>query len=229
MKRENIKAVFFDLDHTLWDFERNSALAFQSVFSTYDVNVLLDDFLEIYIPVNLRYWKLFRDEKITREQLRYGRFRETFDALGYEISDEVIGLVGQEYVNRLPDYNHLFDGAVEILDYLKPRYSLHIITNGFHEIQASKIRNANIEHYFATVTNSDMAGCKKPNPIIYEFALKAANADKANSIMIGDCIEADVQGALDFGLDAIYFNEARVEVPSHISQVYHLSELKNFL
>ncbi|OYQ36339.1 noncanonical pyrimidine nucleotidase, YjjG family [Flavobacterium cyanobacteriorum] len=229
MKREHVKAVFFDLDHTLWDFERNSALAFQTVFSTYNINVLLDDFLKVYIPVNLRYWKLFRDEKITRQQLRYGRFRETFDTLKYNISDEVIGLVGQEYVDRLPDYNHLYDGALEILDYLKPRYSLHIITNGFKEIQASKIKNANIAHYFTTVTNSDIAGCKKPNPLIYEFALKAANADKSTSIMIGDCIEADVQGALDFGLDAIYFNEARNTVPGHISQVYHLTELKNFL
>jgi putative hydrolase of the HAD superfamily len=141
----------------------------------------------------------------------------------------MLKVLSEEYVANLPNFNHLYEGAIEILEYLKPKYSLHIITNGFHQVQAGKLKNSNLERYFDTITNSDMAGCKKPNPIIFEFALNAAKAEKGCSIMIGDCIEADVQGALDCGMDAIYFNEHRLEAPKSIIQVNHLLELKNLL
>ncbi len=229
MKRENKKAVFFDLDHTLWDFEKNSALAFEAVFEKHKITVSTDDFLKEYVPVNAQYWKLFRDDAITQQELRYGRFKETFGLLGVEVDEETVTAISHEYIACLPDYNHLFDGAIEVLDYLKEKYTLHIITNGFHEVQARKLKNSNIEHYFATITNSEMAGCKKPNARIFEFALAAANADKDTSIMIGDCIEADVQGALDCGIDAIYFNEHRLDAPENILQAFHLLDLKNFL
>jgi len=227
--RANKTAVFFDLDHTLWDFEKNSALAFEAIFRRYNINIDHSTFMEVYVPINAKYWKLYRDEKITQQELRYGRLKEAFDLIGYSIDDDLLHTLSTEYVSSLPTYNHLYDGAVEILEYLKPRYSLHIITNGFHEVQAGKLKNSNIEHYFTTITNSEMAGCKKPNPGIFEYALRLANADKETSIMIGDCIEADVQGAIACGLDAIYFNEHRFEAPESIAQVHHLLELKNLL
>jgi len=115
------------------------------------------------------------------------------------------------------------------LDYLNDKYNLHIITNGFQEVQAGKMKNSNIEQYFKTITNSEMAGVKKPNAKIFEFALSLANAKKESSIMIGDCIEADVQGALDFGIDAIHFNEHKIAIPNHIKQINHLIELKKYL
>lgn len=229
MRISNKKNIFFDLDHTLWDFEKNSALAFETVLNKHSVNVDVSSFIELYVPVNLRYWELFRDEKITRDELRYGRIKEVFDVLQYEASDDLIDLLSVEYIHYLPKYNHLYDGAVELLDYLKPKYNLHIITNGFNGIQEGKLKNSNIHHYFITVTNSDLAGCKKPNPKIYEYALDAAKANKADSIMIGDCIEADVKGALNCGMDAIYFNEFGKETPADIKQVNHLLELKNIL
>lgn len=229
MRRENKKNVFFDLDHTLWDFEKNSALAFGAVFEKHKLDVNHAEFLSHYVPINMRYWKLYRDEQITQQELRYGRFKETFSLLGKSIDDSVIDTLSADYIMLLPTYNHLFAGAIEILDYLRAKYSLHIITNGFHEVQAGKIKNAGIAHYFTTVTNSELAGCKKPNPLIFEYALKTAGADKETSIMIGDCIEADVQGALNCGLDAIYFNENRLEAPAPITQVHNLIDLKNFL
>lgn len=229
MLKETKKAIFFDLDHTLWDFEKNSAMAFEFIFEKHNIAIDCNVFLEAYIPVNVHYWKLYRDDKITQQELRYGRFRETFSNMGIEVSNELIETLAHEYITHLPTFNHLYDGAVEVLDYLKDKYSLHIITNGFHEVQAGKLRNSNIDHYFETVTNSEMAGCKKPNPKIFEFALKAANIDKACSVMIGDCIEADVQGALDYGLDAIYFNEHGLNAPDTIVQVNHLRDLKNLL
>jgi YjjG family noncanonical pyrimidine nucleotidase len=225
----NITDVFFDLDHTLWDFEKNSALAFETVFKMQDVAVDMKEFLQFYVPINREYWERYRKDEITQKELRYGRLKDTFDLIKYTISDDLVELLSVEYIYYLPKYNHLFEGTIEILDYLKPKYNLHIITNGFAEIQENKLNNSYITHYFKSITNSEMAGVKKPNSLIFDYALNLAKAKKENSIMIGDCIEADVQGALDAGLDAIFFNESNAIVKTNIKQVNHLLELKKYL
>ena len=224
-----ITDVFFDLDHTLWDFEKNSALAFETIFKNYQIEIDLDKFLLHYVPINLKYWEMYRTEQITQIQLRYGRLKDTFDLLQYQIDDEKINFLSDKYIHYLPKYNHLFDGTIEILEYLKPKYKLHIITNGFAEIQNSKLNNANISHYFQTITNSEMAGVKKPNPIIFQHALNKSKAQKESSIMIGDCIEADIYGAIQSGFHAILFNEHKKSIPENIKQVHHLLELKEHL
>jgi putative hydrolase of the HAD superfamily len=137
--------------------------------------------------------------------------------------------MAEDYITLLPDNNHLFDGAIEILEYLNGKYQLHIITNGFANVQYKKIANSKIDTYFKTITNSEMAGVKKPNPIIYQHALDLAQAQKEHSIMIGDCLEADVQGALDFGIDALFFNPNKENAPENIIAINHLLELKNYL
>ena len=225
----NIIDVFFDLDHTLWDFEKNSALAFEAVFKMQDIAVDMAEFLKYYVPINREYWERYRKDEISQKQLRYGRLKDSFDLINYTISDDLVELLSVEYIHYLPKFNHLFDGTIEILDYLKPKYNLHIITNGFAEIQGNKLDNSYISHYFKTITNSEMAGVKKPNALIFDYALKLANTKKENSIMIGDCIEADVQGALDAGLDAVFFNENKIQVPIYIKQINHLLELKKYL
>ena len=219
--------VFFDLDHTLWDFEKNSALAFEFIFEKHHIILDFDKFIHFYVPVNLKYWEMFRKDEIDHHTMRYRRLRDTFDYLEYEISDDKIQLLSEEYIYYLPKNNHLFADAIPVLDYLKSKYNLHIITNGFAEIQKNKLNNSNITHYFKTITNSEMAGVKKPNPLIFEFALDLAKAKKENSIMIGDCIEADVQGALDAGLDAIHFCKSKTD--NEIKQISHLIELKKYL
>ena len=224
-----ITDVFFDLDHTLWDFEKNSALAFETIFKNYQIEIDLDKFLKHYIPINLKYWEMYRTEQITQIQLRYGRLKDTFDLITYEIEDEKINLLSDKYIHYLPKYNHLFDGTIEILEYLKPKYNLHIITNGFAEIQNNKLNNANISHYFQTITNSEMAGVKKPNPIIFQHALDKAQAKKESSIMIGDCLEADIYGAIHSGFEAILFNEDKKTTPENIKQIHHLLQLKKYL
>lgn len=225
----NITDVFFDLDHTLWDFEKNSALAFKTVFEMQDLDVNMSEFLHFYVPINREYWERYRKDEITQKQLRYGRLKDAFDLIGYTVTDDVIDLLTVEYIYYLPTFNHLFDGTIEILDYLKPKYNLHIITNGFAEIQRNKLNNSFISHYFKTITNSEMAGVKKPNALIFDYALNMAKTKKGNSIMIGDCIEADVKGALDAGLDAVFFNENNIQVPINMKQINHLLELKNYL
>jgi len=225
----NITDVFFDLDHTLWDFEKNSALAFETVFKMQDLAINMTEFLQFYVPINREYWERYRKDEISQKQLRFGRLKDTFDLMRFEIEDDLIVTLSEQYIHYLPKFNHLFDGTIEILDYLKAKYSLHIITNGFAEIQENKLNNSYITHYFKTITNSEMAGVKKPNSLIFDYALNLAKAKKENSIMIGDCIEADVQGALDAGLDAVFFNENNVSVPQTIKQVNHLLELKKYL
>jgi YjjG family noncanonical pyrimidine nucleotidase len=229
IENKNITDVFFDLDHTLWDFEKNSALAFEKVFKMQDLKVDMNEFLHFYVPINREYWERYRKDEISQKQLRFGRLKDTFDLIEYAVSDDMIDLLSVEYIHYLPKYNHLFEGTIEILDYLKPKYNLHIITNGFAEIQGNKLDNSYISHYFKTMTNSEMAGVKKPNQKIFEYALNLAEAKKENSIMIGDCIEADVQGALDAGLDAIFFNENNVQAPIYIKQINHLLEIKQIL
>jgi putative hydrolase of the HAD superfamily len=227
--KTTISDLFFDLDHTLWDFEKNSAMAFETVFRKHQIELALADFHLHYSAINTAYWKLYREEKVTQQQLRYGRLKDTFDLLKYVISDDLIHQISIDYIAVLPDNNYLFDGTIAILDYLKPKYNLHIITNGFEEVQNHKLKNSGIQPYFQTITNSEKAGAKKPNPIIFDCALQVANVDKTHSLMIGDCLEADVQGALSFGMDAIFFNPLQQEVPSTIKQISHLLELKNYL
>ncbi|QZK89524.1 YjjG family noncanonical pyrimidine nucleotidase [Flavobacterium sp. CHNK8] len=227
--KQKLTDVFFDLDHTLWDFDKNSELTFNTIFKNNHPDVDAKLFIDKYVPINQECWKLYQFDKITHEELRYNRLKHSFDAIDYSISDAQINKISDEYIRLLPDNNHLFDGTFEILEYLKPKYNLHIITNGFADVQSRKMYNAKIESYFQTITNSEMAGVKKPNPGIFNYALTQANAAFASSIMIGDSYEADVQGALNAGLDAIFFNENSMEVDGNVKQINHLLELKNFL
>ncbi len=227
--KNNITDVFFDLDHTLWDFEKNSALAFENVFKKQDITIDMVRFLQYYVPINREYWEKYRKDEITQKELRFGRIKDTFDLMKIDIEKHVVDTLSEQYIYYLPKFNHLFEGAIEVLDYLKPKYNLHIITNGFAQIQENKLNNSFITHYFKTITNSEMAGVKKPNRLIFDYALGLANTKRENSIMIGDCIEADVQGALDAGLDAIFFNEYKDYVAENIKQINHLLELKKYL
>jgi YjjG family noncanonical pyrimidine nucleotidase len=224
-----ITDIFFDLDHTLWDFDVNSELAFEAIFKKDHPTIEIADFIEKYAPINQACWKLYQYDKITHAELRYNRLKHTFDALEYFVSNAQIESIAHDYIQLLPENNRLFDGTIEVLEYLEKKYTLHIITNGFADVQYKKINNSNIAGFFKTITNSEMAGVKKPNPVIFEYALNLARANKESSIMIGDCLEADVQGALDAGLDAIFFNDKKIKVAQDIKQITHLLELKKYL
>jgi putative hydrolase of the HAD superfamily len=225
----NIKHIFFDLDHTLWDFETNSARAFDFIFMDNKVEVDLISFLRIYAPINHKYWKLYREEKVSKQALRYKRLKETFDLLNYNISDDLINHLAIVYIDNLPNYNMLFEGTIEVLDYLSPKYEMHIITNGFEEIQTKKMENSGIKKYFDKIITSESVGVKKPNPKIFDYALQSANAKAEHSIMIGDNYEADVQGALNMSMRAIFCNFEMQSVGENILSINHLTELKNHL
>lgn len=224
----DIKHVFFDLDHTLWDFDRNSKLTFEQIFEEQNISIQIDKFLEVYMPINLKYWRLFRENKILKKDLRYKRLKEAFDVLNYKVSDDLIDKISEYYIKYLPNNNYLFEGTFEILDYLIKKYELHIITNGFEEVQNVKLKKSGIDKYFNKVITSECIGVKKPDSKIFEYALKQANALADNSMMIGDSYEADIQGALNVGMQTIHFvNELNLN--NTITSINSLAQLKQYL
>ena len=229
MFKERITDVFFDLDHTLWDFERNSALTFQQIFQEQGLQVNITQFLECYVPINFRFWKLYREERVSKQELRYQRLKQSFDAIGLQVNDLTINTLSDSYIEHLSNFKHVLPGTFEILDYLKGSYGLHIITNGFSETQEKKMRNANIRHYFNVVVNSEMAGVKKPNPKIFLLALEKVGVQPQNALMIGDNLEADILGAQKVGLHTIHLNSNREEHHKFSEIITHLHEIKNFL
>ena len=220
--------IFFDLDHTLWDFDKNSEVAFKVIFENNFPQIDVQKFIKVYVPINQAVWKLYQKDLITSEQLRFTRLEQSFEAINVSLSNTEINFIAEEYIRLLPENNHLFDGTIEVLEFLSAKYSLHIITNGFADVQNKKLNNSGIYKYFKTVTNSENAGAKKPNPIIYNHALSLANATKESSIMIGDCLDADINGAIDFGIEAIFVNHNNIEIEESIFQISHLSDLQNY-
>jgi putative hydrolase of the HAD superfamily len=185
--------------------------------------------LEVYIPVNLSYWKLYREEKIRKEELRYQRLKTTFDTLQHIIEDDIINSLSAEYIQHLSSFNHLLPNTVEILEYLKPKYRLHIITNGFQEIQEKKMKNAGILDYFDLIINSEMAGVKKPNPHIFNLALEKANVLPRKAMMVGDNIEADILGAQAAGFHTLHFNAHNEPLHEYCQMIHDLGEIKMYL
>lgn len=229
MKLKGITDVFFDLDHTLWDFDKNSALTFDKIFKINQIEIDLNDFLDHYKAINLQYWKLYRDEKIDKDVLRFGRLNDTFSALNHRIEKDIVKKLSIDYITYLTDNNYLYDDAVAILEYLHKSYNLHILSNGFEEVQSKKLIKSNILHYFKTITNGEDVGVKKPHPQIFHYAIEKANTSISKSIMIGDGYEADILGALNIGMDVIFFDEFQKPVESHIKKINNLIELKNYL
>nr|WP_303318430.1 YjjG family noncanonical pyrimidine nucleotidase [Flavivirga sp. MEBiC07777] len=229
MKIEGITDVFFDLDHTLWDFDKNSELAFKKILKLNDIDVDINNFLHHYVSINLKYWKLYREEKIEKKALRFGRLNDAFSAIGYQVKEAVIYKLADDYIRYLTTFNHLFENTFEILDYLNLNYNLHIITNGFDEIQYKKLTLSNIDKYFKTVTNSEMVGVKKPNPKIFNFALESAKSISSQSVMIGDNYEADILGAKNIGMEVVFFDIHNEAINDNIKRINNLIQLKKFL
>lgn len=227
--KTSISHIFFDLDHTLWDFDRNSALAFARVFEKHAIQVPVADFIAVYEPINFEYWKRFREERVSKQDLRRGRLIDTFITFNQAYPLDIIDMLAVAYIDELPGNNHLLDGATEILEYLAPNYTLHIITNGFQEVQELKLKKSSIGHFFDTITSSEEVGVKKPNPLVFETALKKASARISESIMIGDTFEADILGAEGIGMKTLFYNYRKENIPSNYLLVNHLLEIKNHL
>jgi putative hydrolase of the HAD superfamily len=225
------KHLFFDLDHTLWDFEANSR---QTLEEMYHMLLLkergvhsFDDFFSHYIVHNDKLWERYRNGFIKVDELRWKRMWLTL--LDFKIGDEPLAReMATQFLEALPTRKILFPYAIEILDYLTQKgYRLHLITNGFEKTQLSKIQNAGLSGYFGEVITSEGANSLKPHKEIFEYAFRKTGAEPGESIMLGDSIEADIQGAINAGIDQVYVNHLGIEPeirPTYT--IYSLKELE---
>ena len=208
------KHVFFDLDDTLWDFEKNSSKVIRELFSEFELESKLNasffEFYEVYKAVNHQLWTRFYLRQIDRHYLRNQRFHLAFLAFAYDNYKENL-LITQHYFRRSPQGKLLKEGCLETLDYLKERFSLHIFTNGFKETQHIKLQNSGLSPYFSTVLISEEHGLAKPDKKIFRLAESMAGTTRDQCVMIGDNLDCDVQGALNAGWEAIYFSEKKPE------------------
>lgn len=223
------KNIFFDLDHTIWDFDKNAEETLHELYGIYELKDLglhsADLFIETYTRNNHQLWADYHTGKISKSQLREARFKRTFLDLGMEPEKIPVGFE-VDYVRLCPTKTNLFPDAHETLQYLQSKYTLHMISNGFSESQGTKIRRTNIGRYFQHVIISEVIGVNKPDKAIFEHAINLAKTTKEESLMIGDSLEADVYGALNFGMDAIYFNPMGLVKPEDVPvQINQLKEL----
>lgn len=224
-----IKHIFFDLDHTIWDFDRNAHETLLELYEIHQLKALglhsADDFITLYTENNHILWQQYHLGKITKETLRQERFRKTFLTLGV-LPEHVPHQFEDDYVRVSPTKTNLFEGADKVLSYLQQKYTLHIISNGFKETTLTKMHLCNLNRYFTNVIISEDVGINKPDEKIFEHALMKAGATKEESIMIGDSLEADIRGAQNFGIKAIFFNPLKIEKPHDVEwQISHLEEL----
>jgi putative hydrolase of the HAD superfamily len=217
--------LFFDLDNTIWDFNSNS---FDALFIALDKLKLLntigsyDVFFKIYSEVNDRLWELYRQGVMNKKVLSIQRFEETFEKNGtpLNIGGEV---VNSAYLAEMPLQTRLVEGARQVLDYLHGRYEVAIITNGFKEVQYDKIIRSELSKYFRKIFISEEIGAQKPGRQIFEYAIKSMNAPKKSSLMIGDSWEVDIIGAMNFGIDQIYYNP-KITNSTQLHPVFSLTD-----
>ena len=227
------KHIFFDLDRTLWDFDAAAEVAFERIYEQYHLKDLgipsAHEFHEVYHPLNEQLWVLYRADKITKEDLNRTRFMkplEHYGIHGVALADHL----SEDYVYWSPRIVRLVPGTMELLDYLKPKYHLHLITNGFQEIQHIKLSGSGMEPYFETLTVSEEVGVKKPNPEIFHYALNKAHANAEESLMIGDEMAVDIDGARAAGIDTVFFNQKGENVEGERTfEVRRLEEIMQIL
>jgi putative hydrolase of the HAD superfamily len=226
--------LFFDLDHTIWDFEMNSKETLWDLHNKYNLTAKgitdFDAFFDQYSIHNHRLWDRYTKGFIKQDELRWKRIY--LSLLEYKIADEKLSReMSFDYLDILPNKKNLFPYTIEILEYLKAKgYQMHLITNGFESVQFKKIENSNLAPYFKEVITSEASNSLKPNKEIFEYALQKSNAKLAESIMIGDNESADIQGAINIGMDSVFVNHINAvpTVPATYT-ITHLKELETIL
>lgn len=234
MNRKKYNHLFFDLDHTLWDFETNAKEALGELYEHFKLEDLVispfAEFYTTYLHHNAIIWDRYHKGFISADELKWKRMQRTL--LDFKVGDELLAKeMSAKFLELLPTKKTLFDYTTEILDYLADKkYVLHLLTNGFEKTQWSKITNSNIAKYFTNVITSEISSCIKPSKEMFDYAVTKAGATVADSIMIGDNLDADIQGAINAGMDCIFVNHinATTEVKPTYT-IYHLKELENIL
>lgn len=228
-----IQHIFFDLDNTLWDHRKNAYLTLKEIFAREKVQekyqLGFEEFHKEYFTINENLWAGIRDGKIDKQYIRDHRFYDSFLFFGID-DKELSQKFENNFLDQIIENNELVEGAFDILEYLaQKKYRLHILSNGFEEVTYRKCELSGIKNYFATITSADEINIRKPQPEIFEYALKKADAKKENSIIIGDDWIADVEGGLAFGMDAVFFDRFNDDFDAEVKTVKNLSDIKQFL
>jgi len=227
------KNLFIDLDDTLWDIHLNGRECLEEIYRDYgyaEFYASFDDYYQVYMPGNHHLWALYRQGEISKEELIVERFLVPVRAFG--IDDPAYAKkLNDDFLDRTTRKTRLIDGALELLAYLKPRYRMHILSNGFREVQYKKIENSGLMPYFDKIILSEDAGINKPHPDMFTYALKNTNSKRNQTIMIGDSWDADIVGARNSRIAQIWLNPAD-EAPQGFKPthtVHTLAEIKNIL
>ena len=234
MSNDRYRHIFFDLDHTLWDFDTNSKNTMKEVFMHFQLDEKIgsnfNDFFEKYSVHNKQLWERYQKGFISTEELKWKRMWRTL--LDFKVADEQLSKeMSALFLDILPSQQGMFPYAKEILHYLSEKqYKLHLITNGFEKTQRSKIKNSGIDHFFTHVITSESSMSMKPEKEIFEYAVNRAGTNFDSSVMIGDNLDADIAGAMNAGMDAIFVNHIQ-ETPKIIPTftIHHLQELEQIL
>ena len=224
--------LFFDLDHTLWDFEKNADETLRHLYELHQLGrygFTVEQFTARYSEVNHALWRLYQANKISQHELRSIRFVRTLTKLGMTEVD-IPTNISEQFTDILPQKSAVFPYTYEVLDYLKEKYTLHLITNGFQDVQHLKLASSNLTDYFQEVITSEHSGCLKPDRRIFEYAINRCGTTAEECLMIGDNLECDVLGAYNAGIDQVYFNPDKRRHSAEVTyEISCLSELKNFL
>ncbi len=227
--------LLIDLDDTLWDFRRNSKIAMQEIYNDYELNQYYDSFesfYDVYMVKNHQLWELYAKGEITKDYLSLERFLYPLRIVGNE-NIELAQKLGKDFLYRTTLQTNLVDGAIEILEYLKAKgYTLSIISNGFVEVQYTKLRRSGLLPYFAHIFLSEEIGCQKPDIRFFQTVLDRLNASSSECLVIGDNFQTDIQGAQNAGMKAIFFvnnTQKSEENPQFITSIDSLIQLKTLL
>lgn len=222
------KHLFFDLDHTLWDFDANAKDTLIEIYAFFKLEekgvVPFEDFYKLYKIHNEILWDRYHKGFITGEELKWKRMWRTL--LEFKIANEPMAkLMSEKFLEILPTKKILFPYTIEILDYLsEKKYQLHLITNGFEKIQWCKLNNSGLSNYFTHVITSEKSNSLKPKKEIFEYALNEAGAHLHQSIMLGDNLDADIQGAINAGMDNVFVNH--INTTTTLQPTFTVSHLK---
>ncbi len=226
------KHIFFDLDNTLYDFTSNSFKAMEDAFEKLQLTKQLpsfETFFSVYKGINDQLWSDYRQKKISKESLRGRRFQESLAHFGVKLDYDATK-IDDLYLAIMPSKTILFPNTIEVLETLKKRaYKMHIITNGFKEVQSKKMKNTGLAPYFDKLFISEEIKSHKPSHETFEYAIKSANAKKSESIMIGDSWESDIEGAQSFGIDQVFFNIDKIELGGKKAPTFLINKLEELL
>lgn len=227
------KHLFFDLDHTLWDFEKNTSEAMEEIYILFNFSqwsfFTFNDLMVKFNDVNNYLWDKFNQGLINGEELRYSRFNLILEKLGVDQVEIPTG-IAEKYLEIAPAKQNVIPFTIEILDYLKPKYQLYILSNGFDDVQHMKLKAANIHQYFDNIVTSDSSGHRKPHKEIFEYAMNEAGATSENALMIGDNLGTDIIGAQNAAMDQIFFNPEKIKHSHKVTfEIDSLKQLMNIL